>query len=188
MTRVTLKTFALDTKAMEFSNSLAMLSEGKAVRAQVRALNHEGKKAFTAVTRKMAKATSIPVRVIRSELKLHQAWDNNLSVAIHARGRPKPLADFGPKQFKYGVRAKVWGKSQRFDGAFMVVKFGQNVFKNTGGFNKKSGRHNALEKLYGPSLPVELLKQEVWDEFEASFHGLPARLAHETARMIERDA
>ena len=64
------------------------------------------------------------------------------------RHRPTPaLSVFGAKQFSYGVRAKIWGRAQTYRSAFIVGRFGGNVFKRT------SKARFPIEQLWGPAVP-----------------------------------
>ncbi|WP_194094629.1 phage tail protein [Marivivens aquimaris] len=187
-----LYTKTLDPTLYDLSNSLAMLGEKQGKLAMARALNHEGKKAMTAVVRHLAKSTSVKQSTIRKGLRLRQAWteegrDDYLNVQIIARGKHLSLSEFKPRQLKKGVSATVWGKRQRFDGAFMLKKAGSTVFKNTGEWNPRSGRNNNIEKLWGPSLPVELQDEETRKVFEDHFDNLHYRVTHEVNRLMPPD-
>lgn len=176
----------LDKETIRMEALVYAIGEGEAKKVFARAMNHEGKKGYTAVRRKLNKQTSIKVKDIRRAVGWHPASYKTLKAAIRATGRPFSLRYFGARQFRYGVRARVWGKSQRFEGAFMVASLGNTVFKNTGGFNKKSRRNNAIEKLWGPSLPKELLTDEVVDVFRGKTDDISDRAAHELQRILDR--
>jgi hypothetical protein len=80
---------------------------------------------------------------------------------IVGTGRHLPLSVFGAKQFSYGVRAKVWGRAQTYRSAFVVGRLGGNVFKRT------SKARFPIEQLWGPAVPVEMLRDEALAAWEA---------------------
>ena len=84
-----------------------------------------------------------------------------LETRIVGTGRHLPLSIFGAKQFSYGVRARVWGRAQIYRSAFVVDRFGGNVFKRT------SKARFPIEQLWGPAVPVEMLRDEALAAWEA---------------------
>lgn len=179
-----------------FGNQLAALGEGKARQAMARTVNHEGKKARTKVIRALVRQTSAPRRLVVAALSTRQAFpgakSGPIEFAIVGTGSELPLKWFGPKQFSFGTRAKVWGKSQRFEGSFMNAGRwnsgnqigGGHVFHRTGGFNAKSGRNNAFQRMFGPSIPKEMLLAETKAAFMSTTSGLADRLGHEIGRLL----
>ena len=152
--------------------------ETNAHRAYRIAVNRVGSKAWTATRRTLAKQVGLTQANLKKygRIQVTKANYRDLAFTVTATGKPVPLKAFGAKQFAFGVRAKPWGKSQRFPGAFIFGgnfksgKFvgGGHVFKNTGGANSKSGRNNAIEMMYGPSIPKEMVKEasaESWQSF-----------------------
>jgi hypothetical protein len=89
-------------------------------------------------------------------------------------GRHLPLSFFGAKQFSYGVRAKIWGKAQSFRSAFVVKRYGGGVFKRTG------KARFPIEQLWGPAVPVEMLRDEAY----AAWTDQHPRVLTESARLI----
>ena len=63
---------------------------------------------------------------------------------------------FSAKQFTYGVRSRIWGKSQGLRSAFVVKRFGGGVFKRT------DKARAPVEQLWGPSVPKEMLRDEAY--------------------------
>ncbi len=174
----------LDRQAILFEAMLFKVGDKPAKRAFARSLNHEGKKAHTAVKRKLRDETSIKIGEISRSVVFVKAGDNSLRAIVRGTGSEIPLRDFGARQFKYGVAAKVWGKRQRFPGAFIVDSIGGNVFKNTRGWNAKAKRFNAIEKLYGPSIPKEMLEDTVVEVFSNIADGVSDRAMHELSRIL----
>lgn len=175
---------SLDRQAIIFEAAVTKAGEKPARRAFSRAINHEGKKAHTIVKKVLAKETSIKRSEIAKAVVYIRAGDNSLRAIIRGSGSEIPLRDFGARQFKYGVAARVWGTRQRFPGAFIVKSLGENVFKNTGGWNQKAKRFNAIEKLYGPSIPKEMMEAAVVEAFTKSADGVADRALHELNRIL----
>lgn len=75
--------------------------------------------------------------------------------AITARGRPLPLSEFKPRQFKKGVKASPYAKRRLFPGSFMV--HGRPTVRDPSRTNpQRPGpltQHNmGLRPLYGPGI------------------------------------
>ena len=176
---------ALDRETITYQALVQRLGESDAARAYARGMNREGRKAATAVRRKLKDETSVLVRDIRQAVKFHPASPATKRAVIKARARPLSLRYFGARQFRYGVRAKIWGRAQRYPGAFLVPSLGGNVFKRTGGFNRVSGRNNAIEKLWGPILPREMLKDPVIDAFLEKIDDISRAVDREIGKIVE---
>jgi hypothetical protein len=173
-----------DAKAIKFEAMVQRFGQGDARKAFARAMNHEGAKAHTVIKRKLRQQTSINTSHINKAVSFHRAGKQTLKTITRGTGAALPLRYFGARQFKYGVRAKIWGRGQRFPGAFIVNSIAGNVFKNTRGFNKKSGRNNAIEKLWGPSIPKEMMKPAVVDAFHGATGDVATRAMHELNRIL----
>lgn len=95
------------------------------------------------------------------------------------------MKDFAPTQLKKGVKAGPWAKRAVFKGTFIDVNgtAGGHVFKRNGKLNKKSGRKNAIEALWGPSVPREMVR----GASEEAFHRVAEKeLPIEVERAIKR--
>ena len=107
-------------------------------------------------------------------MKFRASTRATLETRIIGTGRHLPLSVFGAKQFSSGVRAKVWGRAQTYSSAFVVGRFGGNVFKRT------SKKRFPIEQLWGPAVPVEMLRDEALSAWEAQ-HG---RVLQEAQRLM----
>ena len=111
---------------------------------------------------------------------------------VEGTGRPIALREFRPRQFAYGVKAKVYGKQTRFPGLFINAGTPKgspaddgHVLQNTRGFNPSSGRYNRPARQYGPAVPTEMVKNEAERAFRnAVATMLPKRLDHEIGRLL----
>ena len=150
-----------DTTRIRFEAACHRLGDGEARRAFSMALNKEGRKAYTAHRRELVKQTSIPRPVVAAALRFDSARRNRLETRITGSGRHLPLSVFKPRQFSYGVRAKVWGRHQTYRSAFLVRGFGNEAFKRVG------QARLPIERLWGPAVPSEMLRDEavaVWQD------------------------
>lgn len=179
----------------QFGNGLGALGEGRARKVIVRAINRTGNPAVTAVRRELVKATSAPLSLVKQYVYARKAWAGDgggagkLEFQIIAHGRPLPLAVFRPKEFRYGVRARVWGRYQRFEGAFMRGGlWPARVDLPMGGhvFVRASAQRLPIERAYGPSLPKELLEPAIVKVFAARAAKLGDAIAHELDRELSR--
>lgn len=174
----------LDRQAINFEAMVTRVGSNDARTAFARALNHEGRKGNTAVKRQIRQATSIKLKDVQKAIRFHTAGKQTLKTVNRAYGGAIPLRYFGARQFKYGVSATVWGKKQKFPGAFIVKSIAGNVFKNTGGFNAKAKRNNQIEKMFGPHIPKEMLKPDVIAAFNSFGDHVGARALHELKRIL----
>ena len=194
--RIGVQVQEMDGLLARFGNQIAALGEGKARVALARAVNRAGRTTATHVRRALVKQTGLKRSLVNAEVKSTGAAHKGagpIEFVIYARGSEVPLREFGARQFKFGVRAKPWGTSQRFAGAFIFAGSwksgksiaGGHVFHRTGGMSDKSGRRNAIEKMFGPSIPKEMVKGETERVFqEVSRREVEQRLRHELGRML----
>jgi hypothetical protein len=148
-----------------------------------RVLNHVGGTARTKVKSALAKQMGLPAGTVDARLITKRAYPGHQSFEITAAGRPIPLAEFGARQTRRGVSARPWGQRRVFLGTFMVASLGNQAFR-------RAGRARfPIVKLWGPSMPKELLRDQVpqvfFDEVRAK---LPVRLEHELRRILIPDA
>lgn len=103
-----------------------------------------------------------------------------LEYLIIAKGGPIPAKHFRPNQTKKGVSASPWRRRRPYPSAFIVESLGEHVFWNTHAWSETSERFNKLERIAGPNVPKEMVKDHVAAAFEALVStDLPARLEHE---------
>lgn len=167
----------LDKTRIHFEAAVARLGEQAATRAFNRALNREGDKIRTRVRRALRQQTGAKASLINRETRSIRSSFSNLTYTIKARGDYLGLSHFSPRQFGYGVRAKPWGRWQRFDGAFLVGSLSNNAFV-------REGRARLpIRKMFGPAIPKEMLKGATREAFETA---QPNVLA-EAMRQIGRE-
>lgn len=180
----------LDQTRIRYEAMVQKVGEEEAALAFSRALNHEGRKSFTAVKRALRKQTDIPPGMITAAMKFKSSTVRNLRTVISGTGSELPLRLFGAKQFSYGVRAKVWGKQQTYKSNFIVASLGGNVFHRTGVFGKAAKgryagkRREGIQRTFGPSIPKEMVKDETLETFEQSGNAIMDRAMHELSRIL----
>lgn len=169
----------LDQTRIRYEAMVQRVGDGAANAAFSRALNHEGRKSFTAVKRSLRKQTDIPPGMIAAALKFRSSSQRNLRTIISGFGSELPLRFFKPKQFKYGVRAKVWGRFQTYPSNFIVGSLSGNVFHRT------SRKRLPIQRTFGPSTPKEMVKDETLETFERSGNHVMDRAMHELSRILK---
>ena len=163
-----------DDVRTRFEAACYRVGSGMATQAFSLALNKEGRKAHTAHRRALSEQSSIPRGAVNAAIRFKSSTRSTLDTRIVGTGRHLPLSVFGAKQFSYGVRAKIWGRAQTYRSAFVVDRFGGNAFKRTG------KARFPIEQLWGPAIPVEMLRDEALAAWEAH-HG---RILSEAERLM----
>jgi hypothetical protein len=169
----------LDQTRVRYEAMVQRVGEGSAALAFFRALNHEGRKTFTAVKRALRKQTDIPPFVVTASMAFRSSSKQNLRTIISGSGKELPLRLFKPSQFSYGVRARVWGEHQTYRSAFIVARYGGNIFHRT------SRKRFPIQKMFGPSIPKEMVRDETLEAFEQSGNAIMDRAMHELARILK---
>ncbi len=163
-----------DDVRIRFEAACHRLGEGEARRAFSMALNKEGRKSFTQMRRTLSRQSSIPRGTVNAAMRFKGATRATLTTTTSGSGRHLPLSVFGARQFSYGVRAKVWGRAQTYRSAFLINRFGNGVFK------RKGKARFPIEQLWGPAVPVEMLR----DEAHTAWTDQHPRVLKESTRLI----
>jgi hypothetical protein len=146
-----------------------------------RALNHVGDIARTQVKRELAKQTGLTVTVVDKSMRTVRAIPARQSYELVATGKPIPLREFAARQTRSGVSARPWGQRRVFPGTFIMRAISGHVFR-------RAGRARLpIVKLWGPSLPRELLRGKVPEVFkQVVSEWLPQRTFHEFEQALRR--
>lgn len=163
-----------DDVRLRFEAACARLGEGEARRAFSMTLNKEGRKSFTQMRRALIRQSSIPRAAVNAAMRFKPSTRATLSTTTSGSGRHLPLSMFGARQFSYGVRAKIWGRAQTFRSAFVVKRYGGGVFK------RKGKARFPISQLWGPAVPVEMLR----DEAHAAWTDQHPRVLRESERLV----
>lgn len=179
-----------DDEIRRFGNQLGALGAGEAHKALARAVNRVTDTVHGRVIRSVAKQSSIPAHIVRRTIKKRQVRPGGggaLEGVVWATGSPLPLKVFNPKQFSWGVRAKVWGQMQRYPSHFMHGGRWNSGKLIAGGhvFSRTTKDRMPIEKTMGPSVPEELVRGETERVFRETVSTmLPMRVAHEISRLL----
>ncbi len=106
----------------------------------------------------------------------------SLEYLILSRGGFISLKEFKSRQLKRGVSAAPWGKRQLFKSTFgpNVGALGGHVFRRT------TAARFPIEKLWGPAIPKEIVKDESRAAFnETVARELPPKIEHEIRRLMQ---
>lgn len=181
---------AVDSKLASYSNMLAAVGNGAGRKAMARAVNRTTNTVQGRVIRAVAKQSSIPVKIVRRAIKKRLASHKGsgpLQGEVFATGSPLSLKYFNARQFSWGVRAKIRGKTERFPGMFIfggTFRSGKAV-ANGHVFQRTTANSKPIEKQVGPSIPEEMVRDESLRQFETTVQSmLPARIAHELGRIL----
>ena len=141
-----------------------------------RAINHTGNKVHTRVVRALGQQIRAPQSVIKKygTVRRIKANAQNLSYTIRSDGGPIPLKYFRANQTRKGVSAAPWGNRKTYKHAFLIAKFASHAFW------RSTSKRLPIERIAGPNVPKELVKDEVRRVFEqmTATH-LPKRVEHE---------
>lgn len=169
----------LDHTRIRFEAMIRRFGEKDAVTAASRAMNHEGRKVLTAVRRTLVKQTSIPRSIVVKGTKLTSAHAKSLKIVITGRGAELPMKTFGAKQFKYGVRAKVWGRLQTYKSNFIVAS------QNGDTFHRETSERLPIGRTFGPSIGKEIVKDDTVKAFDDATNDIAHRVMHELSRILK---
>lgn len=164
----------------------------QASRAIMRAVNHTGKIAYTAVAGALARQTGLKVRDIKYRVVPKPALPaGRIIYRIVARAPALPLSDFKPVQARGGVRASPWRKRRLFAGAFVAPSMGSHVFVRSGAKRVMTkGRYagkmrQPLKQLWGPVIANDLVRGDSKATFETVVNTrLLPRLEHELSAIL----
>lgn len=179
-----------DDELRRFENMIGALGREKARVGLSRAVNRVTRTVQTRVIRAIARQSSIPTAIVRRSIytKLSsQKGDGPIEGIVSAQGDPVPLKHFSAKQFSFGVKARIWGKWQRFPGTFIwagTFRSGKAV-RNGHVFQRVTASSLPIVRQDGPAVPDELVRDKSLEAFEETVRTmLPARAMHELSRLL----
>ena len=127
-------------------------------KAMVTALNKMGKEVMTQAKRELKDATGLKAGTVAKKIQKDKARRNDNTYSIFIKSRYLNVIEFGARQTKRGVSAKVWGKRKIYKGAF--IGGGRNSGKRLV-FKKLKDNPKRVEALHGASLPREFHRQDM---------------------------
>jgi len=125
-------------------------------KAMVTALNKVGAEVVTQAKRELKDATGLKAGVVAKKIKKDKARRNDNTYSIFIKSRYLNAIEFGARQTKKGVSAKIWGKRKIYRGAF--IGGGRNSGKQLV-FKKRKNAPKRIEAVHGASLPREFERQ-----------------------------
>lgn len=170
--------FTSSPALQRFENQLAHLSDRQVLQVMARALNHEGDKGRTQISRALVSQTGIKYSQVTKGLRTIRASTNSLEYQLVQRGEETNLNLFGARETKSGVSAAPWNVRRIYPGSFQVPAFGNKVFKRVG------EKRFPIKPLYGPNLAREIVKGEAKAAFERIPRTLAERVGHEIYREL----
>ncbi len=180
----------MDDLLVRFGNQLGSLGEQQARVVLARAVNRVTDMVHTRVVREIVRNYSIPRQIVRASVKKEKAahiGNSAIQGRVYASGKSLSLKLFKPVQFSWGVRAKVWGRFERYEGRFINAgrwnsgnpAFGGHVMYRVG-----KDRFPVRREL-GPAVPDALVAEKTVEVFDQIVRTqLPARVAHELNRVL----
>jgi len=147
-----------------------------------KALNKTGVDVTRQAVKPFAKQIGIKQSALNKALKLSRARISNLVAVITPIGvSAVNLIEFGARKAKGGVRAKAWGKSKQYLGAFIIKARNSGkriVIAKRKTLGPSGGKTKAI---YGPQIQVEFIRPE--------FNRILKRIGRERFRKnFEREA
>ena len=127
-------------------------------KALVTALNKVGAEVVTQAKRELKDATGLKAGVVAKKIQKDKARRNDNTYSIFIKSRYLNVIEFGARQTKRGVSAKVWGKRKIYRGAF--IGSGRNSGKQLV-FKQAKDNPKRAEALHGASLPREFHRQDM---------------------------
>lgn len=171
----------LDTRQLVDHARILAAAGKRAPQVIARSMNHAGDRGFTVVKSTLAKEMGIRAGKVAEGLSKRRAFPGRLEYRITGRGAAISLKEFKARQTRPGVSAAPWGQRRVFKSTFVVGSLGGHVFKRTG------SSRSPIEKLWGPSIPREMVQGATYDAFQTTVVGrLGERVAHELARLAAR--
>ena len=127
-------------------------------KAMVTALNKVGAEVVTQAKRELKDATGLKAGVVAKKIKKDKARRGDEEYSIFIKSRYLNVIEFGARQTKRGVSAKVWGKRKIYRGAF--IGSGRNSGKRLV-FKQAEDNPKRAVALHGASLPREFHRQDM---------------------------
>lgn len=179
-----------DDELRRMENMMGALGKQEARKALSRAVNRVTRSVESRVIRAIAKQSSIPTKVVRASIKTtlsSQKGDGPLQGIVRAKGTDLPLKLFNPRQFSWGVRVKLYGKTVRLPGSFIWAghwKSGKAAF-NGHVATRKTKRSFPITIEKGPAVPDVMISDAVVRVYEDTVRTmLPQRAMHELTRLL----
>lgn len=181
----------LDDVIRRYGNQIGAVGSAQGHKALARAVNRVTNTVHGRVIRAIRKQSDIPTAIIRRDISKrlsNPSGGGAIEGVIFAKGNPLSLKHFRARQFAFGVKAKWGGSWHSYPSAFMGPRPGV-ISKRLGGhvFIRTTAKRFPIEKLFGPSVPEEMVRAESARVFNETVEDmLPRRVFHELSRLLTR--
>lgn len=184
--------FKVDGGAIASLGNMIAAAGPKFILAEVRAVNHTGDKAKTAMRRALVAQTGLKYGTMMKAVKSRRAFNvgaEGAAYVIHIHGGNVALKYFKAKETRAGVAASPWNSRRVYAGTFIKGgRFPERVALAMGGqvFKRNGSKRFPIEKQKsGLFLPIEFAQGSSRAAFYATVEGsLLPRLSHELARVL----
>lgn len=175
---------SVDTKSfVRLEKAFRELGGPAREKANVRAVNHVGNKGFTRIARETARQAGLQVGETKKAMRKVRAHAGDPRFRIIARGRHFAAFKFAGRQTKRGASAAPWKKRRVFPGTFVA----RSASGHVGIFKRTSSARLPVKELWGPAIPIEMIKGEAKAAFDRLVDTeLMKRFEHELAREVDR--
>jgi hypothetical protein len=171
----------IDVSGLDRWMRFAEEAPAQCAKALQMAVNDAGNLARTQVVRTLAIQMGLPFGTVRQGLQTKTARGGDLTYELNSSGGYLSLKSFDARQVRAGVSARPWGQRRVFRSAFVIPRFGGEVFVRT------SRARFPIKKLWGPSMPQEMIRGAVPKAFEDTIRArLPQRLRHHLDRYLKQ--
>lgn len=171
----------------KLQRNLTMLERQVYPKAMSRAINRTATKVRSVAIKGAAKEMGLKQKDVREHTTLRRAHRGQPEARIEMRGRPFNLIRFRARQLKKGVKARPWGKTRTFQGAFIATVRGTEVvFTRERRGGDRVGRL-PIRALHGPGIAKTAAEPHLAKarrELVATM--LPERLEHELKYAVSR--
>jgi len=190
-----------DGVSRQWAAAMKAVASGKAKKAMSRALNRAGDMSNTKVKRALSAEMGVKNLKVHKAVRPTKSSPARLQYELVGTGKHFSLIDSkgvsirmvrgtfnGHPVMRQSVRAAAWNTPRRYAGAFT----GHGAAGTTAGggarhiFAREGEARFPLKKLWGPSVPREMVRGKAFEAFEATLaEALPRRLAHELGRLLD---
>lgn len=142
------------------------------------AVNDTARQTRAEARKRVAKESSIKAGTVAKGLTINpHSSPSTLSATVIGSGRPISLKEFGARQNRKGVSARVWGRRQLYPGSFIVESLGGHVY------HRLTRRRLPIEKMWGAGIAQVMAQEHVSSVIVQ--HGQD-RLQKNTQRQLDR--
>lgn len=162
---------------MDGREPLGLMEELRQKRATMIAMHRAGKSARVPLVTEVRRHLGVKAKTVRDRITVRSPRLDPTGtpfILYEVDARPLDLMEFGTRQFSYGVRAKIGGRTETFRGAFTAVFAGRERAAR-----RKGKKRTPTRPLYGPSIA-----NGVEDNFDKAVDRFSERFPQELFRAL----